>query len=90
MKSDGSFYYSNIEKIFYHSNELSVYPNPVQSICTISGINPGETVQISDIQGRLLFSKISSESMMRVDMSNYLKGLLVIKVNNKSTKVVKQ
>ncbi|MEI6022834.1 MAG: T9SS type A sorting domain-containing protein [bacterium] len=90
LENDGNFHYSNIEKILYHLNEISVYPNPVQSSCTISGIKSGDIVQVSDMQGRVLFSKVSFDSMMCVDMSAYTKGLYVIKVNNQSTKVIKQ
>ncbi|MEI6022876.1 MAG: T9SS type A sorting domain-containing protein [bacterium] len=90
LENDGNFHYSNIEKILYHLNEISVYPNPVQSSCTISGIKSGDIVQVSDMQGRVLFSKVSFDSMMCVDMSAYTKGLYVIKVNNQSTKVIKK
>jgi hypothetical protein len=89
-EKDGTFSYSNIEKISYRSNTIRVFPTLVQSACTISGIKTGEKVQVYSSDGVLLFSKVSSRNSMDIDLSNFPKGIYVIVSGEYSTKVIKQ
>lgn len=77
---------------FSSINELSVtpsvniFPNPVSDFITIAGLQAGKTVRIYDISGSLLLT--TSEST--IDLSSYPKGMYLVRVGNKTAKVVKK
>ena len=74
------------------ANDIMVYPNPANDVITIVETFP-ETSQISDFQivnilgETVLSGPITSESM-QIDVSNLPSGLYLLKIADKSVKIV--
>jgi len=71
---------------FTHDNSVKVYPNPADGMVTISAKSEVKSVQLYDVQGRLL----QSGSDTTIDVSNRITGIYFIKImTDKGTKVEK-
>lgn len=69
---------------------IKVYPNPAQSNFTISGNNNIKSIELYDIQGRLLLTEIVNALEATLDVSSRDKGIYFIKViSEKGIKVEK-
>jgi DNA-binding beta-propeller fold protein YncE len=64
---------------------LSVYPNPTKGVVYIHNAN-GAEVQVYNSNGVLLQSTRESQ----VDLSNYPAGVYLLRIDDKTLKVVKQ
>ena len=67
------------------SVEFSCYPNPTKNYIYINGAN-NNYVKIYDTMGRLMKTEIGD----RIDISNLISGVYIIKVDNQSFKVIKE
>jgi RHS repeat-associated protein len=93
---DGSFRTSNVVRLTYNQKEILnsiVYPNPTQGMITITVGDPaliGTAASIFDINGKLLERiKITANSQV-INLSKYVNGTYIIKLNNnESLKVIK-
>ena len=95
MDTDGRFTYSNIVKLnSLHSNNISVYPNPVQELFTIQGIDRSmlkTTVQLVDATGKLIKNIVITATVQQVNIDNLNKGIYFLRFNNGSViKVIKE
>nr|WP_315025730.1 T9SS type A sorting domain-containing protein [uncultured Chryseobacterium sp.] len=61
-------------------SKIQVFPNPVSTMITISGIDNGQTVQIYASDGQLLLSETFNS---KVDVSQLASGMYVLKVITK-------
>jgi len=70
--------------------KISIYPNPTNNIINIEGLNKNEnnTIQIFDVQGKLVSTKIVNERGT-IDLSELNKGVYVIKIGEYAKRVVK-
>ena len=68
---------------------LYVYPNPVQNIATIKGLNEGDIVRLYSLFGSLLQTYTSHGTEMKIDMSIFSKGVYLLNVNGKTLKLIK-
>lgn len=59
---------------------ISVYPNPTKGIINISCSNSIKSVQLFDIQGRLLQTNLVNENQTTLNISNNSNGIYFIKV----------
>jgi len=60
---------------------LSVYPNPADNTATIRGLSHGQVLTVLAIDGKLMMeSTVASESVRRLDVSDWPKGTYVIRV----------
>lgn len=85
-------YYSVEETDF--ENEISVYPNPANSVVTISGENLSK-IEIFNIMGQTVFSTICNADENTINIANLNSGIYLIKVrttNGKefATRIVKE
>lgn len=71
--------------IKYNSAELSCYPNPTKDYIYINGTN-NSYIEIYDIMGRLI--KIDTGD--KIDVSDLMSGIYIIKIDNQSFKVIKE
>ncbi len=84
---------SGINKLSINSNQLSIYPNPTSSeiILNISS-SVGEVkdwnLQITDVLGRIAFSKSSLNYSNDIDLSKLAGGMYFISVINKTGRAV--
>ncbi len=58
---------------------LHIYPNPTTGLVTISGADQ-KTIKIFDIFGQELISFISSNNYQNIDLTNFNKGIYIIKI----------
>ena len=63
-------------------NQFTIYPNPAETILLIEGKNEIESVEIFDINSKVLISKQATRT---VDVSELSAGIYFIKVNNLET-----
>lgn len=74
-------------------NEVTVYPNPVQSGSDVTlnfGLTVNAQVEIYDMSGRLLNSVITNDSQVNIPTSQMQKGMYIIKVIEGEKIVVKR
>lgn len=71
-----------------------MYPNPTSNFITVSGTDTINSYQLIDAQGRILVSSTNNDSNLKIDVSNYSKGIYYLKMNfDKGTnteKVIKE
>ena len=69
---------------------IKIYPNPTNNIIKIEGLtkNENNTIQIFDVQGKLVITKIITEKGT-IDLSELNKGVYVIKIGEVVQRIVK-
>lgn len=60
--------------------EFSIYPNPANDFLYITDLIEGASVSIFDLNGREVFTGISTSGQMTVDVSNLIFGIYMIRV----------
>ena len=85
VDKDGHFSYSKIVRVnLISNNEFSIYPNPAKELVKISGKDIN-TVQITDINGRILILKNNINSdFVSIDIRDLSKGVYLINILSKS------
>lgn len=61
-------------------NKMQIFPNPASNFIRIAGLDSGRTIQIYDIDGRLVRSDIFDS---KIDVSQLTPGIYVLKVMTK-------
>ncbi len=75
---------TGINKLAVDNGQLTVYPNPSNGIFTLEGITQGSTVQLYDVTGKLIETKINLESnFMQFNMSNFADGMFLLRIVSK-------
>ena len=75
---------------FEQDYSIKMYPNPSKGIVNIKGNFNIKTIEIFDIQGRLLQTNLINEQTTTLDISNKSKGVYFIKfTSDKGIKVEK-
>ena len=59
---------------------IAIYPNPTNGIVTITCTNTIKSVQLFDIQGRLLETNLVNQSQSTLDISTKSKGVYFLKI----------
>jgi uncharacterized protein (TIGR02145 family) len=72
------------------NSNIKIYPNPTNNIIIIEGLDKNEnnTVQIFDVQGKLVSTKIVNERGT-IDLSELNKGVYVIKIGEVAQRIEK-
>jgi hypothetical protein len=75
-------------------NEIKVFPNPTNSTININGNSSIKTIELYDIQGRVLVTKEVNANQTNLDISGYTNGVYFVKITTdngvKMEKVIKQ
>lgn len=66
---------------------VSIYPNPTYNFININ-IDRISTISIMDMMGRVVYNSISSS--IRIDMTDYIKGMYVVKIDGVDYKIIKE
>lgn len=66
------------EENFELENTIKIYPNPVQNFIFINSNSSISKIEIYDLTGRIILSKITSDD--RIDISNFKSGNYILKV----------
>lgn len=73
---------------------IKIYPNPTDDVVDIKADSTIRSIQVYDVQGRILISKILSEENASVDLSSYSSGIYYLKINSdngaKTEKLIKK
>ena len=76
---DDRFTFSNIIKLNKQASAaLTVYPNPVKDVITISGLKQNGTIKIICADGKLMQQQIVTAQTMTMDMSRYATGIYLL------------
>ncbi|TXF89185.1 choice-of-anchor B family protein [Neolewinella aurantiaca] len=87
---DGSSTLSEVRLVsFAGSEELVVYPNPVQDQLWILGADAG-AVEVYESSGRLVRRFPAAEGQETINLADLAPGVYLVSVNGKSTRVVKR
>ena len=71
------------------SSEIEIYPNPANDFVTIKTHNNiGDLITISDISGRTLITEEVTSDDIQINIADLTKGLYIIKVGDKSEKLI--
>jgi hypothetical protein len=81
---------TSINETLPNTTTVSIFPNPANSEINIEGLNKNEnnTIQIFDVQGKLVITKIITEKGT-IDLSELNKGVYVIKIGELAQRIVK-
>ena len=71
-------------------NKFLIYPNPANNFITISAEETIEQIAIFDVNGSLIFSKSYQLNNTSVNVSNFAKGVYIVKVLSKENSSVQQ
>ncbi|MDY0090538.1 MAG: T9SS type A sorting domain-containing protein [Flavobacteriaceae bacterium] len=63
-------------------NQLLLYPNPAKDLVTIDNLPYGETeIIVFDITGKVMVSKLTNAETTRIDTSNFLNGVYLVRLD---------
>jgi hypothetical protein len=65
-----------------NSKNIKIYPNPVKGKVIITSTERIEKVEISNLLGQKLLTKYNTTTTMQIDMSGFVGGVYIIKVND--------
>lgn len=75
---------------YLKDNSIAVYPNPTHNVVNIEASSVINSVQVYDIQGRLLLTHLSSDMKTSIDIADKADGIYFFKINSdKGIKVEK-
>jgi Secretion system C-terminal sorting domain len=87
---NGTFILSSVKSIRVFSNKLiSFYPNPVKSVITLEPTEVDAIYTISDMMGRIIESKTTSDRLTNINIDHLKNGLYVILYNGSAGKFIK-
>ena len=82
-------YFNAVEILESEGTDVMIYPNPTSEYLIIKNVFEYKYVQIFDVTGSLLYETLVAENDVIINMSQYLKGLYVVKLmGSKNQKVV--
>lgn len=67
---------------FEKDNSVVIFPNPTQSIVNVKSDNSIKSIQLYDVQGRLLQTKLTEENSTSIDISDKSKGIYFLKITS--------
>lgn len=68
----------------FSKNSFSIYPNPTKSILNISSDFNIKSLELLDIQNRILISQTTNQMSISLDISGYEIGVYYIKINTEN------
>jgi len=68
--------------------KLQISPNPAKDFVTISNINKGAQISVSDMTGKLLYQTKATSTTHSLNTSAYKNGVYLLKVDGQTTKLL--
>ena len=59
-----------------------IFPNPTKSIINVKSENSIKSIQLYDVQGRLLQTKLTDETSSSIDISDKSNGIYFLKITS--------
>jgi Leucine-rich repeat (LRR) protein len=79
-----------LAKNTFEDQSVSVYPNPVKNKVHVSAKDKITSIEIFDVQGRLIETTVENEDNATLDLTHKTKGIYLLKINTaKGTKTEK-
>ena len=69
---------------FIKDNSISIYPNPTNSLVTIKCDITIKSIELFDVQGRVLVTKMISENSGIIDISDKANGIYFLKITSEN------
>lgn len=69
---------------------FSVYPNPTSNLLYINSANKIDTIQITDVLGKIVYNENTTNSETTIDLSTLTSGIYFITVGNTTKKIIKE
>lgn len=87
--------YQNLSNSIHQlDSSISIYPNPTNSFVTINCNSNIKSIELYDVQGRILESSIENSTTSKLDISEKQNGIYFLKINtengSKVEKIVKE
>jgi photosystem II stability/assembly factor-like uncharacterized protein len=83
----------NTKPVFLSNSSINIYPNPSSDFISINNNSEHATLQLFDINGKLILTKRLSANENKLDISTIKNGLYIAKIispdNVKTTKIIK-
>ncbi|MBC7525265.1 MAG: T9SS type A sorting domain-containing protein [Flavobacterium sp.] len=77
-------------QVFEKDNSVKVYPNPTKSIVNIESNFNIQSIELYDVQGRILETILATKTISRLDLSSQASGIYFLKIKtDKGSKVEK-
>jgi hypothetical protein len=80
--------------VFEMDNSVVVYPNPATSQVNVKSDSKLQSIQVYDVQGRILYTKLANEKQTTIDLTHKSKGIYFFKIitdkGSKIEKVIKE
>lgn len=83
-----AFISTGIKELSLVSNEVNIYPSPTSGSFTITGVAPGQVIEIYNYVGQKLSTNITYKTTMQFDISNQADGIYLVRILNKDGSVV--
>jgi hypothetical protein len=69
---------------------INLFPNPVSSTLTVSGIKAGQKINVLSASGAKLINQTSTEGATTINVSSLAKGIYLLRIGNATTKFIKK
>jgi len=71
-------------------SSVKVFPNPSYGLVNISGIIPGTSLTITDLQGKVLMEKIADSDNTEFDLTGYQPGVYFVKISQNGKSIFRK
>jgi Secretion system C-terminal sorting domain len=77
---DGGFTYTGIKFVRVSDNGFQVWPNPATSVLYIQSLKPEGRLQITDMNGKLVYDSEINNTLMKVPVQHLRTGQYIIMI----------
>ena len=70
-------------------NSISIYPNPVQDVLFINGVNENTRINVFNTSGVLLQTAIAKEKTVELNVSTLPQDVYILQAGNQAIKFIK-
>lgn len=81
---------AGIEQIITQSYSSVVFPNPSNGKYTIKSINLIQNIEVLNLLGEIVLSKVSDSEIAEIDITEQVNGVYILKIDNKIQLIIKQ
>lgn len=76
----------------HNQQEISfvTYPNPCQDVLNVNNVPVNERVSLFNVMGQQIWSSITQDTHIQIDMQSYPVGLYMLQVGTQMTKIIKK
>lgn len=80
---------SSIEEVL-SAKSIFIYPNPVQDILFVEGLEINTTVRIFDMNGTLVRNEMVDQARLQLNVSDLPKGIYLLQTENQTVRFIKK